>query len=223
MNYIPAIDEVFPREAEAIEDLVTRTAERVEREKAKLLRPDGSPVYALQEHAERVRVIEEAAATEFTAAGQRYVDQAAREREQAEAELATLNGADGWETLSESERQTAATRREFVREDVERLAPAEVERRARASLAAKDKVAVWLFACYIRPRVEGGQGARLAGVLAAFDATFGDPSERHWKRLALERRIEATKSLRGRVEDGRRRVDGTRERQFAGMRVRYSA
>ena len=25
------------------------------------------------------------------------------------------------------------------------------------------------------------------------------------------------------VEDGRRRVDGTRERQFAGMRERYSA
>ena len=57
MSYVPAIDEVFPREAEAIEELVTRISGRVERERAKLLRPDGSPVYAPREHAERLRAI----------------------------------------------------------------------------------------------------------------------------------------------------------------------
>ena len=224
MTYTPAIDAEFPREAEAIEEAATRAAERVARERAKLLRPDGTRTYGDAEHAERDAAILEAAAAAFDADAARYLTLADRERERAEAEFARLDGADGWERLTEAERQAAATRREFVREDVERLAPAEVERRARASLAAGDKAACWLWARYLRPQVEAGRGAGLGGVLGELDAALGmDASERHAKRRELERRIEATKSLRGRVQMGRQRVDGTHERMVANMRAQYGA
>ncbi len=211
-GYVPAIDEVFPREAEAIEDAAARATERAQRERATLTRPDGSPVYGPAEQQEREAAIFEGAATEYDRATACYVEQAERERRKAEADLARLDGFDPWERLSEAERQAAATRREFIREDAERLLPADVERRARAALAANDKAAVYLWARYLRPRVGAGAGRELGGVVRDLEAVFGDLSERHRQRLALERRIEATKSLRGRVEDGRGRADGTRER-----------
>ena len=224
MTYTPAIDIEFPREAEAIEDVATRAAERVARERARLLRPDGSPVYGPAEHAERDAAILEAAAAAFDADTARYVQQADRERERAEAELARLDGADGWERLSEAERQAAATRREFVREDVEMLPPDVVAGRARAALAAGDTATCYLFARYLRPQVEAGRGAAFGGVLGELDAALGmDASERHAKRRALERRVEATKSLRGRVQMGRQRVDGTHERLLGGMGRQYRA
>ncbi len=197
-GYVPAVDEVFPREAEAIEDAVTRAAERVQRERATLTRPDGSPVYGPAEQQEREAAIFEGAAAEYDRATARYLTLAADERAKAEAALARLDGADGWERLSEAERQAAATRREFIRE-----------------------AAVYLWARYLRPRVGAGAGRELGGVVRDLEAVFGDLSERHRQRLALERRIEATKSLRGRVEDGRGRADGTRERQLAAMRASY--
>ena len=219
MAYTPAIDEIFPTEAQRIDEAAERAAERVQRERATLVRPDGSRVFGDAEHAERDAAIVEAAGAAYDAATRRYVDQAAAERERAEAELARLDGADGWERLTEAERQAAATRQPFVKEDVETLPPDEVARRARAALAAGDKAACYLWARYVRPRVEAGRGVAFGGVLHELDAALGmDASERARKRRELERRIEATKSLAHRPADLRRRFDGSMERMEAGIR-----
>ncbi len=67
--------------------------------------------------------------------------------------------------------------------------------------------------------VEVGRGAAFGGVVGEVEAIFGmDASERHRKRLALERRIEATKSLVGRVTAGRNRVNGSEARALESMR-----
>src|SRR3712207_7756271 len=116
-GYVMAIDEVFPTQAEIIEELVESGLQKVERERAKLLRPDGSPMFAPAEHADRVTAIEEEAAASFDRSTERFLTLAEEERAKAEAALARLDGADGWERLSESERQAAATRREFIKED----------------------------------------------------------------------------------------------------------
>ena len=172
-GYVPAIDEVFPREAEAIEEAATRAAERVARERTRLLRSDGTRTYGDAEHAERDAGILEAAAAAFDADTARYLQQADRERERAEAELARLDGADGWERLTEAERQAAATRQPFVKEDVETLPPDEVARRARAALAAGDKAACYLWARYVRPRVEGASSGGSAPPVRRLDGADG--------------------------------------------------
>jgi hypothetical protein len=75
-GYVPAVDEVFPTEAEAIEAAATRGAERVETERGRLLRPAGTPSYVPAEQAERERAIFDGVAAQYDQATQRYLTQA---------------------------------------------------------------------------------------------------------------------------------------------------
>ena len=64
MAYTPAIDEIFPTEAQRIDEAAERAAERVQRERATLVRPDGSRVFGDAEHAERdAAILADAGAT----------------------------------------------------------------------------------------------------------------------------------------------------------------
>jgi len=225
MAYVPAVDELYPLQVATIEDLATRAAEKVAAERARLVRSDGSPVYAIQEHQEREAAILADAGAAYDAEAARHLTMADAERGKAEAALATLDGADGWEALTDAERHAATTRQPFLREDVEGGRPEQIVRQARAALAAGDRAAAYVLARYVRRRVEGGDTGRngeLAGALRDLDAVFGDPAERSEKRRELARRIEGSKSLRGRVDMARRRVDGRDERMEAGLRRQFA-
>jgi len=225
MAYVPAVDELYPLQVATIEDLATRAAEKVAAERARLVRSDGSPVYAIQEHQEREAAILADAGAAYDAETARHLAMADAERGKAEAALATLDGADGWEALTDAERQAATTRQPFLREDVEGGRPEQIVRQARAALAAGDKAAAYVLARYVRRRVEGGDtghNGELAGALRDLEAVFGDPAERSEQRRELARRIEACKSLKGTVSMGRRRVDGSQARALEDQR-RYLA
>ena len=224
-GYVNPADELFPTATAAIEDAATRHAERVAAARAKLVRSDGSAVYAPQEHEEREAAILADAAGEFDAATARYGALADTERETAEAALAQLDGEDGWSRLTADEQAKASTRQPFLREDVEGGRPEQIVRQARAALAAGDKAAAYVLARYVRRRVEGGDTGRngaLAGALRDLEAVFGDPAERGEKRRELARKIEACKSLKGTVSMGRHRVDGSQARALEDQR-RYLA
>ena len=221
-GYVRPDDEHFPSEVAAIDRAAEAGAERVRRERAALLRPDGSPVYAADEHAERERAIQDGAGAAYDAATSRYGALADDERATAEAALAQLDGEDGWSRLTDAERQAASTRQPFIKEDAETLAAPELARRARAALAAKDKAAayLWLRGLERRPRM-GQDGADLGTVLLELRTLLGLDGQAE-RRRTIERKIEATKSLRGRVDTARRRVDGRHERMEAGMRRQYA-
>lgn len=120
MTTAQAIDAVFASELSAIDEAATKAAQKVERERAKLTRSDGSPVYSPAEQAEQVKAIYAAAAAEFDQVTARYIEHADRERVKAEAALAELSG-DAFDRLSAPGQAKAAARREFVKEDCETL------------------------------------------------------------------------------------------------------
>jgi hypothetical protein len=229
MVYVPAIEEIFPTEAASIEAAAVHGTERVERERAKLIRGDGSMVYGPQEHQDREAAIIEAAVAEYDRMTARYTALAETEREKAERSLVRAEGADGWEKLTDSERQVATTRQPFIREDVETDSTDQIIRKARAALAAQDRPAIWLWARYLGKQAQARQDIVAAGgsapsrpglaeLLHDLQAVFGDPSERLALSLGLERRIEAAKSVAYAVEDGRKRINGSHARGFERMR-----
>jgi len=225
MAYVPAVDELYPLQVATIEDAATRHAERVAAARVKLVRSDGSAVYSPAEHQEREAAILADAGAAYDAETARHLAMADDAREKAEAELARLAGADGWEALTDAERQAASARQPFLREDVEGGRPEQIVRQARAALAAGDKAAAYVLARYVRRRVEGGDTGRngeLAGALRDLEAVFGDPAERSEKRRRLERKVEAAKALKGTVSMGRRRVDGSQARALEDQQ-RYLA
>ena len=221
MAYVPAVDELFPLQVATIEDLATRAAEKVAAERAKLVRSDGSPMYMPEEHAERERAILADAGAAYDAETARHLAMADDAREKAEAELVKLDG-DPFDRLTADEQARASARRTFVKEDVETLPADELVRLARAALVAKDRAGCYLFLRYLarRPRATG-DAAGLATVVRDLGEVFG-AGERGEKRRGLERKIEASKSLKGRVDLARRRVDGRHERMEAGLRRQFA-
>lgn len=217
-GYISPDAEVFPTAFAEINAAADRAAEKVARERGKLVRPDGSAVYAPAEHQEREAAIYQAAVAEYDAATGRHGALADAERATAEAALATLEGEDGWSRLTEAERQAASTRQPFIAEDAETLAAPELARRARAAIAAKDKAAayLWLRGLERRPRT-GQDGADLGTVIMELRVLLGLDGQAE-RRRTIERKIEACKSLKGRVDTARRRVDGRHEQMEARMR-----
>ncbi len=221
MAYVNPADEIFPTATAAIEDAATRHAERVAAERARLVRSDGSAVYSPAEHQERESQILADAGAAYDAETARHLTMADDAREKAEAELVTLDG-DPFDRLTADEQAKAPARRTFVKEDVETLPADELVRLARAALVAKDRAGCYLFLRYLarRPRATG-DAAGLATVVRDLGEVFG-AGERGEKRRGLERRVEAAKSLKGRVDMARRRVDGRDERLEAGMRRQYA-
>ncbi len=218
-GYLSPADELFPSETSAIERAAEAGAARVRRERAALVRPDGSPMFTPQEQAERERAMLEGAGVAYDAATSRYGALADAERATAEAALTTLDGEDGWSRLTEAERAAASTRQPFIAEDAATLTAPELARRARAAIAAKDKASgyLWLRGLERRPRTTPADGAELGTVLAELRALLGLDGQAE-RRRTIERKIEATKSLKGRVDTARRRVDGRHERMEAGLR-----
>jgi hypothetical protein len=153
----------YGAQADSIDAAAERAGVRIERERKALRRPDGSPVYAPAEMQEREQAILEAAGAEFDGAVGRYVQQADDDIAEIERRLAILDGFDPFDSLSDAEKQAAATRAVFVREDVERLPSHEVAKLARAALASKDRPRIYLFGRYHRPAVAGDRRAREDG------------------------------------------------------------
>ena len=75
-SHIPGLADAYDHELGQIRTAAERAAERVERERARLTRPDGSPMFAPAELAEREAAILEAAAAEYDGATRRYVERA---------------------------------------------------------------------------------------------------------------------------------------------------
>jgi hypothetical protein len=221
LSYIPGFTDTYSTEVAAIERAGERLVERIEREQSKLTRSDGSPVYAPAEMAERSAAILEAAGAEFDQATARYVSQAEREAADLQKKLAKLEGSDGWERLTESQQQTAAARREFVREDVQTLPAADLAARARAAIAAGNLAECWLLKRYIGQRtaavdVDGMPAVRsrsdrdleLLAVLRELGTLFGD-EDRAERRRELEAKLRAASALPLAVTTVRNKADGS--------------
>jgi hypothetical protein len=212
--------EQFPTETSRLDSAAEAFADA----SAALIRPDGTPKYGEAEHQERVDAL--LGRLDTTLATVTEAADAAVAK--AEADITRLEGADGWEKLSEAERQTASVRQVFIREDAEGGRPDQIVKQARAALVANDKAACYLWARYLRKRVDGGdtgyQG-ELAGVLHDLEAVFGDLTKKREQRQTIERRIESAKYLKGKVHQARSVADGSRaaalERMRQDMRSRF--
>jgi hypothetical protein len=234
LSYIPGFVDAYSTEVAAIERAGERLAERIEREQGKLTRGDGTPVYAPAEMAERQAAIVAEASAEFDQAVSRYLTQSEREVKDLEAKLARLEGEDGWEKLSESERQTAATRREFIKEDVATLPSPELIKRARAAIAAGDKAACWLWHRYLGQRLApvsvdgtavvrtGGRDLELVTVLRELGALFGD-EDRARLRREIEAKIRAAEALPIAISGARSQGNGSDARSLEQYRRHLAA
>ena len=222
LSYIPGFVDGYSGEVTQIEAVAERVAERVQRERAALLRPDGSQKFMPQEHQERETAILEAAIQQFDQATAKYVAQSEQEVAALEKQLTILDGADGFTNLSDSEKQAAAQRREFLREDVERLPADDLARRVRAAIAGHDRAACYILNRYLPDRLEDGRSSRELGAAVRELRTHLGDDERHQKRRDLQARLQTAKALPIAVSSARRTVDGSHERMVAGMRRSFS-
>ncbi len=211
LAYIPGLHDTYGSELGQIEATAERMAEKVRRQVAALTRPDGTRVYGPAEHEERLAAIYEAAGAEFDAAAARYAAQSEREVADLEKQLAVLAGADPFDTLSPDQKQAAATRQTFVKEDCETLPPHQLADRARAAIADGDRATAYLYHRYLAGRREDG----LRDVAGELEALFA-PADRFGQRRAIEAKIRAAKALPLAASTARRTFDGSLERLLAG-------
>ena len=157
-----------------------------EHERARLLTPDGHRIYTDDEHERREAEL-------------RATRAAADALRSAEADRERLEHRDPLDTLTPAELDRATARREFVREDAERLPIGELAARLRGALDANDRALLYLWVRYGARRVEQeqeqGRGARTHAALPTLlDALreavgrFADPAAR---QQARERHAQA--------------------------------
>jgi hypothetical protein len=220
-DFIRGFTEEYGSAVESVEAYAADAEERIKRETAALLRPDGTPRYTPEEHAERQAAIVEAATAEFDRLTARNVRQAEEAAAACTRELTMLGGSDPLDSLSDAERQQAASRREFVREDVECLPPTQLAARIRTVIEGGDKVASVLYARYLRDR-DGATIPALRDATNELEAPLGIDQQGDRRRELMEsvRRHEA---LVVAVESTRRRADGSNARMMAQMRRQYGA
>ena len=208
-------------------DRIDRAAERFRSQEASLLRPDGSKVYGDAEHQERMQAL----LAEYDAVGNDVVNDAEEAIAEAEQEIARLDGADPIDTLKPDELARAASLAVFVDQDVDRLPPEQIVKRARAVLAGTDRAQAFVWFCALERRLSARRGTggtpdpatlELFEVRRELAARFEDPKARD-KRRNLEQRVESAKVLRGRVAQRRREIDGTWDRMLAGTRQQMRA
>ena len=213
--------ETFPAETSRLD----RAAESFATASAALLRPDGSRRYSDAEHEERTAAL----LGQLDTVGAAVTSAASAAIAQAEAEIVKLDGADPWDTLSESERQRASTRQPFISEDARDGRPEQIAKQARAAIAAGDKPGVYLWARGVRRRVDAAHDQQrrahpeLSAVLHELEATFGDPTRKRQQQHAIERRIESAKLLTGRVRQARSAADGSQARAAADSAAYWRA
>jgi hypothetical protein len=148
----------------------------------------------------------------------RYARQAEETVAAAEKKLTLLGGADPLDALTDAERQQAAARREFVREDTLGMDPGALAARVRAVVAAGDKVTAVLISRYLKERTAGTNPALTAAheALTAFLGIDG----RLQRERDLEAEIRRAKALAAVVDGGRSAVDGRHTAMVAGVRRR---
>ncbi len=110
-------------------------------------------------------------------------------------------------TLRDAEMEQAATRREFVREEVSELSADELLDRIRFAQNRRDRVGLWLYVRYGGSRLTALQGrelterqraaeSELQGVLARIEAELADPQVQETKKRAMA----VAERLRGRAD-----------------------
>ena len=207
-------------------DRIDRAAERFAQQQASLLRPDGTPKYAAAEHQERVGAL----LAEYDSVGADVTAEAEEAIRETEQEIARIDGADPIDSLKPDELARAASLAVFVDQDVDRLLPEQLAKRARAVLAGTDRAQafVWFGALERRLAARRGTGGtpepatlELFEVRRELAERFSDPKARDERRI-LEQRIDSAKVLRGRVSQRRREIDGTWDRMLSQGRQRYA-
>jgi len=215
--------EHFGSETAALDRAAERAAATIAAERKRLTRPDGSRVFTDQEHAERDKAILAVAVAPYDAVAAGITEAADAAIVQAEAELAKLDGDDGWARLTPEQQAQAANRREFIREDVTALPPHELPKRIRAALATGDRAELWLYDRYLGQRLDAERG-RAPAVLAALyrevASRLANPKASE-TATRLRRRIEMAKVLRWRGGAVRSELDGTAAAALEQMRQRY--
>lgn len=149
------------RHTRAVDDAL----DSYEHDRAKLLRPDGTPLYVGEVHAER----EAELLGRFDASVASVQSLAQKEADAIEAEELTLT-ADPLERLTAEDLARANTLREFVREDVEHRSIEELEQLAERWRGAGDRVRLVLLARYAGQRL-----AALRDRAMAVAVQQGDP------------------------------------------------
>ena len=228
MAYIPGFLDTYEPELGQIEGAAERLAERIERERAALIRSDGSPKYAPTEMAEREAAILEAAGAEFDRLTARPAAKAEQDAADLQKRIALLDR-DPFDSLKPEEQQRASLRREFVREDVERLPAHQLAPLIRAALASGDKAIVYLFHRYLGQRLEAQRGqpqteANLGLLTLARElgAVFG-ADDRAAQRRDLEAKLRAATSFPIAVSTARRQADGSDARGLEQFRQHMMA
>jgi hypothetical protein len=219
-SFVPGFTEEYGSAVASVEQYADRAEARIKRETAQLLRPDGSPRYTPVEHAEREAAIREAATGEFDSEVAWYLKKAQSLTDEYKGKLTMLGGSDPLDTLTEAQRQSAASRREFVREDVERLAPTVLAARIRTALAGNDQVAAVLYARYLPDR-DGRTIPALTEAARELEAFLGI-DQKGDQRRELMAKLRRAESMRAAVGGIRRRVDGSNDRMMAAMRQQYA-
>ena len=189
-------------------DRLDRAAERFKEQEAGLLRPDGTPKYAPAEHEERVKGL----LAEYDSVGAAVTADAEAAIAEAEREIARIDGADPIDTLKPDELARAASLAVFVDQDVDRLLPEQLAKRARAVLAGTDRAQAFVWARAIERRLAARRGG----------GGTPDPTAKD-RRRTLEQRVESARVLRGRVSQRRREIDGSWDRMLEQGRQQMRA
>jgi hypothetical protein len=165
--------------------------------RATLLTKDGQPVYAPEEHQRREEALRQPLEAEIVSAK----EAAQEEQAEAKAALATLEGYDPLDSLTEAELGRAASLAPFVREDVAELAPERLEARVSAVLASKDRVAIRLWTRYVGRRYDASLSAGRTDGLAALHEPLrrlrATDTAAKQQREQLEARVAAAQKLDG--------------------------
>jgi hypothetical protein len=212
-------DALYPTE----ERRIRQAADSARQALAKLLRPDGQPLYGAEETTDRTRAIL-ATFDETVSEISQDLDNAIVK---AEHELQVLDAAeaDPWGNLSTEAQAQAAARREFLREDIASQSPDDLLRLARGALATKDPATLYLLGRYLPARIEslpiGQARVDLHELTLDIRAALAVPHAAE-KRSKATMRVERGKFLKGRPERLRSELDGSHELMLSSMRQRFS-
>jgi len=210
---------------------VNTAAARTEADLAKLLRPDGTPVWGPAEHTERAAAL----VASFDQAAQALYEQAERDEAAARATITALDGADPLDRLDAAELARANSLRAFIAEEAADVPLTQLLTRLRAVLAtATDRAALVLWQRYAGKRWDtlmqadrDGQRSPMTlaehrefrSLLDQLSAAVADPSQ-HAKRDAAITTIATARALQQHITRTRARLDGT-EAQRREAHARY--
>ncbi len=203
-------------------------AEKFERNKAQLFRPDGTPKYSPQEHNERMASLLEP----VTTAAQHVKEAAAAAIEEAKTAKA-IEHADPLSSLSNDELQRAASLRGFVEDYVNSTSLDKVAQRMAAVVASGHKAEIAVYHQAVTKRVGELERAAAAGgnrtmllaniptvapVLETMSQKLADPAIA--KQLAAAKELEQVAyNVRSATINKLAELDGTNARFSASLRA----